>query len=140
MPKKEEIFHTGRITDIDPQFTTVEIISESACSSCHASALCGMSESKTKQVVVPTTAMPLYEVGEEVNVSLRASMGHKAVWIAYATPLVVLLAVVLILLSAGVSELIAGLAGIGAIALYYLVIWLLRDKLRDQYVFRISKK
>ena len=67
-------------------------------------------------------------------------MGHKAVWIAYALPLVVLLAVIGILLKAGAGELVAGLSGIGAVAVYYLCIWLLRDRLRDQYIFTIRKK
>lgn len=137
---KEEIFHTGKVLSIDPQFITVRIISESACASCHASGLCGMSESETKDVTVPTPVTEFYEVGEEVNVSLKASMGHKAVWIAYAAPLVILFAVIMALLGCGVSELVSGLSGIAAVAVYYLCIWLLRSKLQDQYIFRISKK
>lgn len=137
---KEEISHTGKIVEITPEFTTVEIISESACSACHASALCGLSEFKKKAVEVPTSATELYEVGEEVLVNLKASMGHKAVWVAYVVPLFVLLAVLLGLGAVGVGELAAGLAGIGATALYYFVIWLLRDKLRNDYIFYIKKK
>ena len=34
----DKIAHEGRIVAIDPQLTTVEIISESACSACHAKA------------------------------------------------------------------------------------------------------
>ena len=118
----------------------VEIVSESACGACHAKGLCGVGEQKVKQVVVPAPVSEFYELGEEVRVELKASMGHKAVWIAYAIPLVVLLSVILILLRAGVPEWAAGLAGIAALALYYFCIWLLRDSLRDQYVFTIRKK
>ena len=118
----------------------MEIVSESACGSCHAKGLCGVGEQKVKQVTVPTPVSPFYEVGEEVYVDLKASMGHKAVWIAYALPLVVLLAVLGILLKAGAGELAAGLGGIAAVAVYYLCIWLLRDRLRDQYIFTIRKK
>ena len=49
-----------------------------------------------------------------------------------------LLAVALGLIALGVPEVVSGLAGIGAVALYYLVIWLLRDKLRNEYVFTIQ--
>ena len=31
-------------------------------------------------------------------------------------------------------------AGIGAVAVDYFCVWLLRDRLRDQYVFTIRKK
>ena len=43
MAKKNEITHPGRIVEITPDFTTVEITVSSACSSCHAKGLCGMS-------------------------------------------------------------------------------------------------
>ena len=137
---QETVSHSGRVVAADPQLITVEIISESACGACHAKGLCGVGEQKVKQVVVPTPVSETYAVGEDVFVDLKASMGHKAVWIAFALPLVVLLAVILILLQAGVGELAAGLAGIGALAVYYFCIWLLRDRLRDQYIFTIRKK
>ena len=137
---QETVSHTGKVLSADPQFIQVEIVSESACGACHAKGLCGVGEQKVKQITVPTPVAPFYEVGEEVFVDLKASMGHKAVWIAYALPLVVLLAVIGILLKAGAGELVAGLSGIGAVAVYYLCIWLLRDRLRDQYIFTIRKK
>ena len=134
---KDEITHKGRIIEITPEFTTVEIVSESACSACHAKGLCGVSESKTKAIQLPTRGWDNWQVGDEVSVCLKASMGHKAVWVAYVIPLVVLVAVLLALSPKG--ELLAGLCAIGSVALYYLVIFLLRGKLRDQYVFSIRK-
>jgi len=134
----EEISHKGKVVSADPQFTTVEIISESACSACHASALCGLSEFTKKAVSVPTKPSDPFDIGEEVEVTLKASMGHKAVWIAYVIPLFVLLLTVLVLLGLKLNEALAGLCGILATACYYLVIWLLREKLRNEYDFYIK--
>ena len=50
----------------------------------------------------------------------------------------VLVAALLGTLSAGGSELLAGLVAIGAVALYYGVIWLLRERLRNEYIFNIK--
>ena len=136
MAHMETVSHSGKVLSADPQFIEVEILSESACSACHAAGLCGLSEAVAKKVTVPTPVSEFYEPGEEVWVDLRASMGHKAVWIAYAIPLVVLM----ILLRFGAGELVAGLGGIAAVAVYYFGIWLFRDRLRDQYVFTIRKK
>ena len=136
----ETVSHSGKILETDPRLTTVEIIAEDACGACHAKGLCSVGSQVVKKVTVATPSLEYFEPGEEVWVDLRASMGHKAVWIAYVTPLLVLLAVILILLKAGVSEPVAGLAGIAAIAVYYFCVWLLRDRLRDQYVFTIRKK
>lgn len=140
MSSNSEISHKGRIVSITPEFTTVEIISESACASCHARSLCGLGDAKTKAVEVPTRGWDNYKVGDEVDVALKASMGHKAVWLAYVLPLLLLVAVLLVLTACGVHELYAGLGGLGAVAVWYLVLWMLRGKLKNEYVFNISKK
>ena len=138
MSSYSEISHRGRIVSITPEVTTVEIVSESACAACHAKGLCSLGDSKVKQVELPTRGWDNYTVGQEVSVVLRATMGHKAVWLAYVVPLIILVAVLLGILSAGGSELSAGLGAIGAVALYYGVIWLLRERLRKEYVFNIK--
>ena len=132
--------HTGKVVSMTPATTTVEIISHAACSECHAAGVCGMSEFEEKAIEVPADPYATYGVGDEVQVVLKASMGMKAVWLAYFLPLVVLLAVALGLIALGVGEVAAGLAGLGAVALYYLALWLFRDKLRNEYVFTIQAK
>ena len=136
----ESVSHKGRIIGLTPKTTSVEIISESACASCHAKGLCGMSEHSSKVIEVPSDPFVIYGLGEEVNVVLKASMGHKAVFIAYVGPLIVLTAVLLGLLGLGVAELEAGVSAFAAIAVYYLFIWLLRDRLKSEYVFKIEKQ
>ena len=138
MSSYSEITHRGRIVSITPEYTTVEIVSESPCAARHAKGLCSLGDSKVKQVEVPTRGWDNYTVGQEVSVVLRATMGHKAVWLAYVVPLLVMVAALLGILSAGGSELAAGLGAIGAVAAYYAVIWLLRDRLRKEYVFNIK--
>lgn len=122
-----------------PQTTTVAILQHGACSQCHAAGLCGMADIAEKAVEVPTDPYAGYGVGDEVNVVLKASMGMKAVWLAYFIPLLILLAVILGLIGLGMSEVPSALAGIGAIAVYYFLLWLFRDKLRNEYIFTITK-
>lgn len=135
----EKISHKGRVVETTPEYITVEFIAESACDACHAKGLCSMGEATTKVVQVPATVSAFYETGEEVNVCLKASMGHKAVWLCYVVPLFVLMAALLGLLQVGVSELASGLAAIAAVAVYYFLIWLFRNQLRKEYVFYIEK-
>lgn len=135
---KEEVNHKGRIVRITPQTTTVAIEQHAACSQCHAAGLCGMADVAEKAIEVPTDPYARYGVGDEVEVVLKASMGMKAVWLAYFIPLLVLLGVILLLVALGVAEVPAGLSGIGTVALYYLLLWLLRDRLKNEYVFTIK--
>ena len=135
---KEQVMHTGKVVSMTHQSTVVQIVSHSACSECHAASVCGMSEFVEKAIEIPTDPRAPYQVGDEVKVVLKATMGLKAVWIAYFLPLVVLLAVALGLMALGVGEVVSGLAGIAAVGVYYFVIWLLRDRLRNEYVFSVQ--
>ncbi len=134
-----EISHTGKIVEITPDSITVEIVAESACASCHAAGLCHTADAAHKLITVPAT-LGDWKPGQEVDVFLRRSMGFKAVWLSYAIPLVVLLAVLLGLISFGFGALPAALMAIGAVCLYYLGLMLFRDKLRNEYSFYIKEK
>lgn len=142
MAKNNEITHTGKIVEITPEFTTVEIVVSSACSTCHAKGLCGMSEEKDKIVTLPTDPYATYNVGDQVQVCTKMSMGLKAAWISYVIPLVVLMILMLSLSalfeSSPNKSLIAGLGSIGGVAVYYFIIWLMRDRLNDEFIFYIK--
>ena len=135
---KKDIYHDGKIIEITPEFTSVEIISSSACSQCHAKGLCGFSEEESKVVMVPTSPYTERKVGDTVTLALKQTMGLKAVWISYVIPLIILMILVLSLSSVIDNEVWTGLAAIGGVALYYLVIWWLRDKLKNEFVFYIK--
>ena len=136
---KADVSHKGRVVRMPPQVTTVAIEQHSACAQCHAAGLCGLADVVEKAIEVPTDPYAKYGVGDEVEVLLKASMGMKAVWLAYFVPLVILLVAILGLISLGAGEVVAGLSGIGAVALYYLLLWLFRERLQNEYVFTIKR-
>ena len=138
MAKKNEIRHTGKIIEITPEYTTVEIVVSSACSSCHSKALCGMSEDKEKVIMVPTDPYALHKVGDEVEVMTKMSMGMRAVWISYVIPLAVLMILILTLSGVFEKEYLRGLVAIGGVALYYFIVWLFRDRLNNEFIFYIK--
>ena len=137
---KNEISHTGTVLEMTPEFTTVEIVAQSACAACHAKSMCGVADEKQQIIMVPTDPYASYKVGDEVLVMLKKSMGMKAVWISYVIPLLILMILILSLSSVTEHEVYAGLAAIGGVALYYLVIYLFRDKLANDFVFYIKEK
>ena len=138
MSKKNEIKHRGRIVEMTPEFTTVEILVSSACSECHAKGMCGMSEDEQKMIMLPTDPYSTYNVGDEVQVCTKMTMGLKAAWISYAIPLLILMILILTLSAFLESEVIVGAASVGGVALYYFIIWLLRGKLQNEFVFYIK--
>ena len=138
MPKKNEILHTGKVIEVNQDFTTVEIMVPSACSECHAKGLCGMSEQQEKIIMVPTDPYDQRNVGDEVKVKTKMTMGLKAVWISYVIPLAVLMILILSLSVIVPNEFLRGGIAVAGVGLYYFIIWLLKDKLADQFEFYIN--
>lgn len=135
----EVISHKGRVTGCGDGIVSVEIVSESACAACHAAGLCMMSESSKKIIEVPLGAGESYITGQEVEVCLAQKSGLKAVFFSYVIPVLFLLFLILSLSYIGLGELAVGLLSVGGTALYYLVLYLLRDKLAEGYAFYIKK-
>ena len=138
MAKKNEITHTGKIMEINPDFTTVQIVVSSACSECHAKGLCGMSEEQDKIIMVLTDPYTVRSVGDEVMVKTKMTMGLKAVWISYVIPLIILMILILSLSTVMDNEFLRGGTAVAGVGIYYFIIWLFKDKLSDQFEFYIN--
>ena len=109
------------------------------CAACHAKGFCTTGDTKDKIIDVAYFNRGEYSVGDSVVVTMRRSMGFKAVWISYVIPLLILLIFLLTLHSLGFGELLAGLSSVLAVGVYYLVVYLLRDRISTDFVFTIAK-
>ena len=136
----ENVDHEGVITSITEDNIKVEIINKSLCASCHAKSFCSASDQKEKIIDVPYYNNNEFEVGEIVIVSMKKSMGFKAVWISYVIPLAILMIFLLTLQQINPNDLFVGGISILAVVIYYIIIYLLRDKISNKFVFTIAKK
>jgi sigma-E factor negative regulatory protein RseC len=103
--------------------------------------VCGASETADKIVEVESALASDFQIGESVEVALLDnSMGTKSVVLAYVVPFFVLTAVLLGVLALGLSEGVAVLAALGGVAIYYIVLHLLRDKVKNKIKFIIIKQ
>ncbi len=139
MEKKKSVDHKGTIIEITESNIKVEIINKSMCAACHAKGFCTTGDTKDKVVDVAYYNNGEFSVGDTVIVTMKRSMGFKAVWISYVIPLLILLIFLLTLHSLGFGELLAGLASVLAVGIYYLVVYLLRDRISNDFVFTIAK-
>ena len=99
-----------------------------------------VSEEKVKEIEVPTDPYATWNVGDEVRVMLRQTMGLKAVWISYVIPLIILMILILTLSALKLHEVFVGLTSVCAVAVYYLVIYLMKDRLAKDFVFYLKEK
>lgn len=134
------IKHKGVVVKIDGSHVVVRIVQTSACAACTAKGLCNASESKEKQVDVYETN-PSYRIGEEVVVCGTTSMGMRAVLLAFGIPLLVLLIALFVTMRITDGDaLVSALVALMALALNYLVIYLMRNKLEKNFSFMIEKQ
>ena len=83
---EKPIEHKGRVVLVEGDRIDVEMTVEGACATCKAAKACGMGESRDKVVSLLTASAGLYEVGDEVMVSIERKMGIKAATYAYIFP------------------------------------------------------
>ena len=139
MAINENIEHSGRVQRIEGRTVFVAITSNSACGSCRARKACGVSESAEKIIEVETASAGSYEVGEEVIVAVRKRAGLRAVLFAYVIPLAVLTVLLAGVKAAGAEDGAAAAASLAGVALYYLLLWLLRARMAEKIKFAIRK-
>ena len=136
------IKHDGIIIALNGDGTAlVRIVQTSACAACKAKAMCASAESAEKEMTVVLLGNEQWAVGNEVEVMVQQKMGWKAVVLAYLLPFFVMLAVMLIGNAIwAVREEILGTVALCAMAVYYLVLGMFKDKLQKEFSFTAKKK
>ena len=136
------IKHDGIIIALNEDGTAlVRIVQTSACAACKAKAMCASAESAEKEMTVVLLGDEQWAVGNEVEVMVQQKMGWKAVVLAYLLPFFVMLAVMFIGNAIWtVREEILGTVALCAMALYYLVLGMFKDKLQKEFGFTAKKK
>jgi sigma-E factor negative regulatory protein RseC len=135
------IKHSGEVVRIERDRVYVKMTVNSACSGCHAKAVCGVDESQEKIVEVDNVDASTYSVGESVEVALQSdSMGAKAVVLTYVVPFFVLAAALVGAVTCGLGEGSAVVAALGGVAAYYMLLYVLRHKIKSTIKFIIIKQ
>ena len=136
------IKHDGIIIALNEDGTAlVRIVQTSACAACKAKAMCASAESAEKEMTGVLLGDEQWAVGNEVEVMVQQKMGWKAVVLAYLLPFFVMLAVMLIGNAIwAVREEILGTVALCAMALYYLVLGMFKDKLQKEFSFTARKR
>ena len=134
------IKHRGIVEKVEGIHEIVRIVQTSACASCSAKGLCNASESKEKQIDV-YESNPSYRIGEEVVLCGSTSMGMRAVGLAFGVPLLILIAALFVTMRVTDGDaLLSAVVALLAVVPYYLVVFLMKDKLDKTFTFVIEKQ
>lgn len=133
----EHVSHPGVVVGTNDKDLEIEILSSSMCGGCGIKSACGMSEMQEKRITVPKPVDKEFIVGQPVSITMSTSQGNKAALFAYFIPAFLLVAIIVILSNLSIKEWISALVGIGALAVYYVILYFFRDKLRNEFTYEI---
>ena len=133
-----KIKHTGIVDEVEGNCIHVRILQSSACSGCKVAAHCNASETKEKVIDVVTADAHNYQQGDNVVVVADSAVGFRASLYGYLLPLLLMVVTLIALLAITKSEGIAALSAIGVLVPYYLMVYLLRNQIKNKLNFEIQ--
>ena len=135
----EVVYHPGKVISVSQGEVLVKIERGGACSGCSNKTACQFGDSKEHIITIKTPYASSYTEEEDVSVSIRGSLGLKAVLYAYMLPLILLLAAFMVFRLFFASELLQISLAVIPVVIYYLCLYRLRNKLDKTFNFQISK-
>ena len=135
----QRITHSGVVDSVEDGCIHVRIVQTSACAACKVASYCNAAESKEKMIDVFCDSVAAYKVGQQVTVSTSGQVAAKALLWAFGVPFILLMVVLVLVLLLTGHEGWAALSALVALVPYYIMLWLLRDKMREQLAFRIEQ-
>lgn len=130
--------HKGKVVQLNGVNVSVMIESQSACAACHAKGMCTLSDKEDKiiDIKVSTDRAANLTVGDEVMVAVSQQRGMQAVLLAYILPAIVVVVSLVAWLKV-VPEPWAIVLALVVLALYYMLLYLFRNKLNSKFVMSI---
>jgi sigma-E factor negative regulatory protein RseC len=135
---KSNIKHTGFVKHVTNDKLIVNIVSESACSSCHANGACSAADVQDKEIEI-TTFSKIYSPGQVVTVVFQQSQGFTAVLWSYVVPFILVFVTLLVAVSVTGNELIGGLAALAILIPYYITMYFSRHLLKKAFKFEVEE-
>jgi len=116
----------------------VNIVSQSACSTCHAKGACTAADYQDKEIEV-SGYKNSYEVGQMVTILFKQSKGFAAVIWGYVIPFFLVLSTLIIALELTNDELKSGLLSLIILIPYYITLYFFRHFLKKVLKFELEE-
>lgn len=139
LQRQGRIIRCGVIESVSGTRARIRTERSSACDTCGASAGCKAGGGRAFHLDVDDEAVAHMSVGDRVTVEMQASMGRQAVALGFAVPLVLFVAVLLGMHAAGCADSVAAMGAIGVLAVYYIIMYMLRHTVDRHFKVRVIK-
>ena len=132
------IEHQGIIIGLGEKTIKVSLLNITSCSSCHAKAICNVSDVDNKVIEVYRNGKE-YKIGDKVRISYNKSMSFKALLLGYLLPFLLVLVTLIVALSITQDESFSGLISLSVLIPYYTVLAFCKNKLKKTFTFNLVR-
>lgn len=133
------IEHDGVVEDVSGNMLKVRIRTASACGSCQARQACPAADGPPEKIIdVGYRGTKQFSAGDPVIVILESAQGARAVLAGYVIPFLLVFGALVIGSFLFRSELFAGIAALAVLLPYYAVLYCLRGRMKQMFVFRLK--
>ena len=116
----------------------VNIINQSACSTCHSKGACTVADYQDKEIEI-NDFTGTYRTGQEVTIIFKESKGFAALAWGYIAPFFLVLVTLFVAMKVVDNELIAGLFSLAILIPYYIALYFLRHHLKKIFKFELEE-
>ena len=132
------IRHLGVVESIEDGCVHIRITQTSACAACKVAGYCNAAESKEKIIDVYCDDVAAYSIGQAVVVTTTGQVAARALLWGFGFPFLLLVVVLFLTWLLTAHEGWAALCALSSLIPYYMVLWLMRDKMSQQLAFSIE--
>jgi len=131
------IRHEAFIHNLDEENYFVRVIVKSACSACHAKTACSISEISEKIIEVKRKDNR-FKTGDKVVISMKSSLGFKALFLGYILPFILLVSSLIFAISAIHNEGIAAMISLAIVGIYYTILYYFRESIKKIFTYQLE--
>lgn len=133
-----DIKHIGFVKEVNGSSLIVNIVNQSACSSCHAQGSCTVADFQDKEIEIQNFSKS-YSPGDHITVVFKENQGFTALLFGYVLPFVLVLITLIIALEILNNELVSGLLALAILIPYYTTLWFFRHLLKKVFKFEVEE-
>lgn len=135
----EYIEHDGKVLKVNAKASSVSVAIKDAgdCSACPAAKICGTGPRRDDVIDVPVADVSAFHPGQQVVIRGSERLHRKAIMLATVIPSILLVGIMFLVWFLTGDQLAACLGGIGAMLLFFLILFLLRNRMAHEFRFEI---
>lgn len=135
MTSSSTISHKGLVLHCDADKAFVRLLDTAECHSCTIKEFCGKADDPDTFVIQRDNL----KVGDHVTLWLSNKTGYKAMFWAYVMPFILIATTIIIGTGMQADESVIGLISLLVLVPYFFGMYLLRDRVRNNFNLNVTK-